>query len=97
MLINWVNIQYSNNLREHSLYNKSVDKNENVVTAKYKFNSLLSEVTAEGFEGCAKLLGEIEDSFTQTLLLKKEKVFVDNQTRAKNLVKDLLKKRNRKD
>lgn len=78
-------------------YNKSVDKNENVVTAKYKFNSLLSEVTAEGFDGYAKLLGEIEDSFTQTLLLKKEKVFVDNQTRAKNLVKDLLKKRNRKD
>lgn len=74
------------------IYARSVEKNDNIISIKYEYKSLLPEVSADEFNQYASLLESIEGSLSYSLLLRNNMAGKDNNTRAKNLVKMLMNK-----
>lgn len=73
-------------------YTRSVEKNDNIISIKYEYKSLLPEVSANEFNQYASLLEDIEESLSYSLLLRNNMAGKDNNARAKSLVKMLMNK-----
>ncbi|QOL26580.1 DUF3857 domain-containing transglutaminase family protein [Thalassotalea sp. LPB0316] len=84
-------VEITNNDNKWFTYERRIEKRENSIFVNYGYRSLLPEVSASEFHEYASLLEGIESSLTYPLLLRQNLSESDKTTRAKNLVKMLMK------